>query len=340
VEVVGIDLSETSLASARAFAQDLGVGENLTLRRLAIEDAGALDGSFDYVIASGVLHHLADPDAGLRALAGKLSPTGGFGILLYATYGRQPVYMVQGLLRRLIGGEPLETQVGLTRRLLASWPVSNPFRPKDWMDLDWDGDAGLVDLLLHAQDRSYTVPELIALLEGAGLRLDQFFDPVAYDPAAYTADPDLARVMSALPPDEQATVAELLHGAMRKHMFFATRASYRPVRVAPEGLALMALRPKRSPLFDWENARTRGKRREQQFVVRQHPFDTTAITAELSAWNAVVVRNCGGELTSAEVFDIPEVQAAVPGATPAEKLDSYGRFMERMASIRVLLFDL
>ena len=77
---MGIDLSETSLAAARTYAERLGVGDNLTLRRLAIEDASALNGQFDYVIASGVLHHLADPDAGLRALASVLAPTGGLGV--------------------------------------------------------------------------------------------------------------------------------------------------------------------------------------------------------------------------------------------------------------------
>ena len=38
IEVVGIDLSETSLAHARTLAEDLGVGNNLELRQLPIEE--------------------------------------------------------------------------------------------------------------------------------------------------------------------------------------------------------------------------------------------------------------------------------------------------------------
>ena len=339
VEVVGIDLSETSLAAARACADELGVGSNLTLQQLAIEDAGALEGRFDYIITSGVLHHLADPDAGLRALADKLSPTGGLGILLYATYGRQPIYMVQDLFRRLAGGEPLETRIGVARKLLGAWPETHPFRAKDWMDLNWEGDAGLVDLLLHSQDRSYAVPEILALLDGAGLRLERFYDPVAYTPAAYTTDPDITRVVSSLPAAEQATIAELLHGAMRTHMFFATRTSYRPVHVAAEGLVLMALRPKRSPVFDWAGAQ-QAKGHKKQLVVRRHAFDRSPAGVELSSWKALVIGRCDGNRTADAIFASPEVTAGVPGTTLEETLDSYGRFMEQMAAIGVLLFDM
>ena len=337
-EVVGIDLSEASLAAARAYADELGVGDNLTLQRLSIEDAGALDGRFDYIIASGVLHHLADPNAGLSALADKLSPTGGFGIMVYATYGRQPIYMVQDLLGRLAGEEPLEARVGLARKLLGAWPETHPFRAKDWMDMTWEDDAGLVDLLLHSQDRSYTVPEVLSMLGSAGLRLERFYDPFAYAPSTYAADPDIARVVSSRPAAEQATIAELLHGAMRKHAFFATRTSYQPVHVAPEGLVLMALRPKRSPVFDWEGAQ-QEKGNQGQLVVRRHAFDAVR-AVELSAWKALVVGLCGGDRTTEAIFAMPEVRANVPGPTLGEKLDSYGRFMEQMAAIGLLLFDL
>jgi hypothetical protein len=239
---------------------------------------------------------------------------------------------------RLAGGEPLEARVSLARKLLGAWPDTHPFRAKDWMDLSWESDAGLVDLLLHAQDRSYTVPEVLSLLDGAGLRLERFYDPVAYAPASYTTDPDIVRVVSSLPATEQATVAELLHGAMRTHMFFATRTSYQPVHVAPEGLVLMALRPKRSPVFDWEGARE-AKGHKRELVVRRHPFDPPR-AVELSAWKALVVGHCDGDRTAEAIFAMPDVRANVPGPTLDEKLDSYGRFMEQMAALGVLLFDL
>jgi len=247
--------------------------------------------------------------------------------------------MVQDLFGRLSGGEPLEARVSLARKLLGAWPETHPFRAKDWLDLSWDGDAGLVDLLLHSRDRSYTVPEILALLDGAGLRLERFYDPVAYAPAAYTTDPDVATVVSSLPAAEQATIAELLHGAMRTHMFFATRASYLPVHIAPEGLVLMALRPKRSPVFDWEGAK-RAKGDKRPLVVRRHAFDPSPGGVELSPWKVLVIGHCNGGRTAEAIFTTPEVLAGVPGTTLEEKLESYGRFMEQMATFGMLLFDM
>ena len=46
------------------------------------------------------------------------------GLMLYATYGRQGVYMVQDVLRRLVGAEALPDQVTFARKLLADWPAS------------------------------------------------------------------------------------------------------------------------------------------------------------------------------------------------------------------------
>src|SRR3977135_2352748 len=40
-------------------------------------------GEFDYIDCTGVLHHLPDPAAGMRALASVLEPDGGVGVMLY-----------------------------------------------------------------------------------------------------------------------------------------------------------------------------------------------------------------------------------------------------------------
>ena len=105
--------------------------------------------------------------------------------------------------------------------------------------------------MLHAQDRSYTVPELFELLDDADLRLERFYDPPVYDPRNYAHHPDVMRAVTTLPERERATVAELLHGRMAKHLCFATHTSYTPQHVEPKGLPLLTLRPRRSPLFDW-----------------------------------------------------------------------------------------
>ena len=75
---------------------------NLQVRQLPIERVGDLNVSFDQIICTGVLHHLAEPDAGLSALRGVLNPDGGaMHLMVYAPYGRTGIYMLQEFCRRI-----------------------------------------------------------------------------------------------------------------------------------------------------------------------------------------------------------------------------------------------
>src|SRR3954466_5183914 len=92
--VVGIDISEASLAHQRLLKELHGLG-NLELRKVPLEQAGELERSFDLVVSTGVLHHLPDPDKGLRSLRDVLAPHGVMSLMLYGHYGRLGVYMLQ-----------------------------------------------------------------------------------------------------------------------------------------------------------------------------------------------------------------------------------------------------
>ena len=65
--VTAIDVSETSLRHTRDLQQKHDI-RNLQLHQLAIERIGELGETFDQIVCTGVLHHLSDPDAGLRSL--------------------------------------------------------------------------------------------------------------------------------------------------------------------------------------------------------------------------------------------------------------------------------
>ncbi len=84
-EIVHLDLSEASINIARRRAEIRKL-ENirwvhdslLSLPRLGL-------GEFDYINCVGVLHHLADPDAGLEALLSVKKPSGALGVMVYGT---------------------------------------------------------------------------------------------------------------------------------------------------------------------------------------------------------------------------------------------------------------
>src|SRR5215472_737816 len=98
--VTAIDFSETSLRYTRNLQQKYGL-RNLDLHRLAIEQVGELDRTFDQIVCTGVLHHLRDPDIGLRSLRNVLAPNGAMHLMVYAPYGRAGIYMIQEYCRLL-----------------------------------------------------------------------------------------------------------------------------------------------------------------------------------------------------------------------------------------------
>jgi SAM-dependent methyltransferase len=222
-EVVGLDLSDASLAITGARLRARGL-DGVRLVRGSIEDAGTLGlGTFDYIISAGVLHHLPSPEAGLAALTSVLAPDGALGIMVYGQYGRTAVYQLQALLRLVAPASMSpEDRLRRTRAVLQHLGPDHwaTFGRKIWQgELELHGDPGLYDLLLHSTDRAYTVLDVHAWLGDAGLRLLRFDVPVLYDPQLYNRHVDYKH----LSPVQRQAAAELLNGRMSKHLFFAAR---------------------------------------------------------------------------------------------------------------------
>lgn len=243
-EVVYLDLSSSSreICEARAKARGLHNIQFLTGSLLDLPDMNV--GLFDYIDCTGVLHHLPDPTAGMKALASVLLPEGGVGVMLYGQYGRSGVYPLQELLRTIAPPSmALEDRIAMAKRLIRFLPTTNLFRRNPYLnDHVTGGDAGLYDLLLHSCDQAYTVPEIGTLASEAGLRVVAFLEPVRYEPATYMSDPVIARQASSLPLLERAAFAERLAGNLRTHVFYATRAGFDTVARPEDTSAIPVLR--------------------------------------------------------------------------------------------------
>ncbi|MEO1249520.1 MAG: class I SAM-dependent methyltransferase, partial [Pseudomonadota bacterium] len=166
-EITYLDLSEQAAAIARARAERRGL-TGITFRTGSLLETTSLAGGpFHYIDCCGVLHHLADPPAGLAALRDVLDEQGGMGLMVYAPYGRTGVYPLQEVLRSLTGEMAPREQVAVAKRVIEGLPPTNWFARNGGLADHRNSDAGLYDLLLHSQDRAYSVREFSELLEGA-----------------------------------------------------------------------------------------------------------------------------------------------------------------------------
>ncbi|MGI9622414.1 MAG: class I SAM-dependent methyltransferase [Acidimicrobiales bacterium] len=218
--VVGIDVSRASLEHSRGLAERYDV-DNLTLTRLELEQVGELGREFDYIVCTGVLHHLRDPVQGLAALGGVLAPDGALNAMVYARYGRTGVYMIQEYCRLLgIGTAPEELRDLM--ETLKEMPLGHPLRTLLGSSPEFsDGDA-LADALLNPRDRAYSVPEVFDLMAGGGLSFGRWLRQAPYTPSCgLIASVPHADLVSGLGLRDQYTAVELFRGTMTRHSFLA-----------------------------------------------------------------------------------------------------------------------
>lgn len=218
--VVAIDVSSASLEHHRFLKEKYALA-NLDLHRLPIEDVGTLQRDFDLIVSTGVLHHMADPKVGMRALAACLRPEGVAAIMLYARYGRIGVEMLQGVFRDL-GLRQDAPSLAVVKAALAVLPQDHPLRSYMSVAPDLTFNAGLVDTFLHGRDRSYTVDDCLDLVASAGLVFQDWFLKSSYEPAAAAGNPFL-KAVAALPHEQRWQVMERVNHRNGCHFFTACR---------------------------------------------------------------------------------------------------------------------
>ncbi|MBF0130561.1 MAG: class I SAM-dependent methyltransferase [Alphaproteobacteria bacterium] len=228
-----IDLSQTSIDNSKRLMAQHGV-KNIEFHQMSLYDVEELGRDFDLIVSTGVIHHLPDPAAGLRALRKVLRRDGSMLLLLYGRYGRDSVYLFQQMFRLMgISGETVtEEQIAQMVDLVRNVPPTHPFHLRKDIYNDFR-PAEIVDLYLHPQDVAYTVPEIYDLLAEAGLSMQRFIQQAPYVPrfSGLLGHPFYEKV-DRMSDREQFAITELYRAGMYTHTFVACRddrpeASYR-----------------------------------------------------------------------------------------------------------------
>lgn len=220
--VVGIDVSATSIAYTQTLKQQYDL-TNLEIAQLPLERAGELQREFDLIVCTGVLHHLADPDAGLRALRDTLTTDGAVYLMVYAPYGRTGVYMLQDYCRRL-GIETSDREIHDLVATLEALPQHHPLVTLLRGSRDAADPDAMADALLNPRDRAYSVPQLLDLIDRTGLTFGRWYWQAPYLPqcGAFASTPHANR-LARLSSHEQYAAMELWRGTMTAHSVIVHR---------------------------------------------------------------------------------------------------------------------
>ena len=301
--VVGVDLSEASLAHERFLQERHGLS-NLQLFRGDLIEVGSLGLHFDVIICTGVLHHMADPAAGLSALRAVLAPEGVMVLMLYGQTVRTGVYMLQDAFRRMHLPQTPEG-VAQVRRVLTEIPRRHYAHDYIAAAAELKDDAAVVDTFLHPQDRAYTVPQLLELVEKAGLTFQNWVDNQPYwRNGSWGPETAIAQAVDPLPPREHWAAVEMLNQMAGTHTFTVRQESDVPVVDFDAG--------------DWSNFVPHyapGLSRKAAGLFVRGPFELRCTELE-----QFVLDGANGERTINEIIDVPALEEI-----PTEQRDEFGR---------------
>jgi SAM-dependent methyltransferase len=303
-EVVGIDLSEASLAHERYLQERHGLS-NLKLFKGDLIEVGDLGLQFDVILCTGVLHHMADPHAGVAALRDVLAPGGVMVLMLYGQTVRTGVYMLQDAFRRMHIAQTSQG-VAQVRRILGELPKRHYAR--DYIDAatELNDDAAVVDTFLHPQDRAYTVPQVLELVERAGLSFQNWVDNHLYwRNALWGPDTAIAAAVDVLAPREHWAAVEMLSQLAGTHSFTVRHQGAEIAVVDFDSGDWRRFVPHHAP----------GLVRRAAGLFMRSPYELRCTELE-----QFVLDGADGRRTIAEIIEVPALEEI-----PTEQRDEFAR---------------
>jgi SAM-dependent methyltransferase len=168
-DVVAVDLSRASLARAMRTAREYGIG-NVSFLQADILDLPDLGGEFDFIDCVGVIHHMEDPSAGASVMRRLLRPNGWIRLSVYGAWARAPIAICRNFLETQGYVATAESMRAARWRLLTD-PGLRPLARAVLNSADFYSLSTCRDLCFHTHERAFTIPELEALVETAGLAL-------------------------------------------------------------------------------------------------------------------------------------------------------------------------
>ena len=169
-EVTAIDLSKSSLAYASMMADEYDV-TNINFLQADILEVEKIGQKYDFIICGGVLHHMENPEAGLRSLLKVLHKNSPMKIGLYSKKAREHIVNIK---ENHINHKDIVTD-DYIRDFRQSFMDSTE---KDLIEIrrstDYYGLNEVRDLIFHIQEHQFTAKSLKDLLFNNNLKFMGF----------------------------------------------------------------------------------------------------------------------------------------------------------------------
>lgn len=221
-QVFATDISEGSLERAADLAKQLDLS-NVDFERLDLmtcgDDPRIAAADFDLVVSTGVVHHLPEPERGLRNIRTALKPSGAALLMVYSRMHREPLATFRTAFEALAAGETdHDKRYALMSQLLDEWLASERCSPPargafEILQQQQQTDRPFVaDCLLHPLEYSYDIDGLLGLLDAADFRHTSWTRPSLWRLDAYLDSAELSARFATLDPVDQWRTAYCIAG--------------------------------------------------------------------------------------------------------------------------------
>ncbi len=161
--ILAIDLSMASLCYAKRKTRAIGIS-NIEYAQADILELGELGKRFDVIASSGVLHHLAEPEKGWRALVRLLQPDGCMQIGLYSQRAHRNLILAQRFLIERGFGPSVES-IRSARQEIVTAAAKDASLASVLTFTDFYCTSEFRDLFLPTQMHRFTIPKIQYFLD-------------------------------------------------------------------------------------------------------------------------------------------------------------------------------
>ena len=301
-EIIAIDISEKALETAQKRIEKSGILQEfqgtITFQQMPLETAVSLEGTFDLINCVGVLHHLPDPNAGIKALAEKLAVGGIMHIFVYGELGRWEIQLMQKAIAILQGEKRGDYVDGVKvgREIFASLPENNRLVKREKERWEWENkrDESFADMYVHPCETDYNIDTLFEFINHSGLEFVGFSNPDIWQIERLLGDqPDLMARAEKLEDQERYRLIELLDPENITHYEFFLAKTPLVKKDWHDDNLLKQAKPELNPcLFGWPSKN-----------LLDYQFKPVAIDDTDLAFMEYCAKNSDGELTVADILN-------------------------------------
>lgn len=220
-EFVGIDLSKNSLAHQKKLIDDSKIN-NL---KLICDDFRKVkfNSKFDYIISSGVIHHLENVDSALSYFNENLKDDGAVFLMVYGDQQSAGINNIKKVFKSLNFSQNQES-IESIRKIIFKLKEHHPAKIFASLYSDINNDSGVVDTFLHPEENFFNIKSLINILKRNNLIIKNFADSRIAPLSKYFIDnKNLLEKISSLDLEDRLELAQIINWNDRKINIICTK---------------------------------------------------------------------------------------------------------------------